>query len=99
VGTSRYDTAALVRPYYTSDREETPHGFVKLVFERGSRRLLGVHAVARGGGELLQGFAVALKLGATVDDVAFSHYAFPTYGESLHYAAEATLAEAGALTS
>ena len=99
VGTSKYDTAALVRPYYTSDREETPHGFVKLVFERGSRRLLGVHAVARGAGELLQGFAVALKLGATVDDVAFSHYAFPTYGESLHYAAEATLVEAGALTS
>ena len=51
----------------------------------------------RGGAELLQGFAVALRLGATVDDVAFAHYAFPTYGEGLHYAAEATLA--GALTS
>ncbi len=98
VGTSTYDTASIVRPYYTADREETPRGFVKLVFERGSRRLLGVHAVARSGGELVQGFAVALKLGATVDDIAFAHYAFPTYGESLHYAAEATLAEAGVLT-
>jgi mercuric reductase len=98
VGTSRYDTASLVRPYYTSTRDESPHGFVKLVFERGAqRRLLGVHAVMRGGAELLQGFAVALKLGATVDDVAFAHYAFPTYGEGLHYAAEESLA--AALTS
>lgn len=46
----------------------------------------------RGGAELVQGFATAIRLGATVDDVAFGHYAFPTAAEAVHYAAEAAIA-------
>jgi hypothetical protein len=30
----------------------------------------------------------------TVDDLALGHYAFPTYGEGIHYAAEAALVPA-----
>ncbi|HEU0336681.1 MAG TPA: NAD(P)/FAD-dependent oxidoreductase [Gaiellaceae bacterium] len=92
VGTSSYAAGALLRPYYAAAREATPRGLAKLVFERGSRRLLGLHVVARGAGELIQGHAVALRLGATVDDLALGHYAFPTVGEGVHYAAEAALA-------
>jgi len=29
-----------------------------------------------------------------VDDIALGHYAFPTHGEGVHYAAEAALAAA-----
>ena len=94
--TSAYAARDLLRPYYTASRDETPRGLVKLVFERGSRRLLGLHIVTRGAAELIQGFAVALRLGATVDDLAVGHYAFPTHGEGVHYAAEAALAAAGA---
>ena len=43
---------------------------------------------------LVQGYALALRLGATVDDLALGHYAFPTYGEGLHYAAEAAVMQA-----
>ncbi|HEX6702058.1 MAG TPA: NAD(P)/FAD-dependent oxidoreductase [Gaiellaceae bacterium] len=93
VETASYDARSLIRPYYLDD---APHDLLKLVFERGSRRLLGVHAAVRGASELLQGYALALRLGATLDDLALSHYAFPTYGEGLHYAAEAVLAEAAA---
>jgi pyruvate/2-oxoglutarate dehydrogenase complex dihydrolipoamide dehydrogenase (E3) component len=50
----------------------------------------------RGGSELVQGYAVALKLGATVDDVALAHYVFPSYGEGIHYAAETVLTAAAA---
>jgi mercuric reductase len=92
VETASYAARDLLRPYYTAGREETPRGVVKLVFERGSRRLLGLHIATRGAGELIQGFAVALRLGATVDDLALGHYAFPTHGEGVHYAAEAALA-------
>jgi len=92
VETSVYPTANLIRPYYTLPRDGEAHGIVKLVFERGSRRLLGLHAVVRGGAELVQGFATAIRLGATVDDVAFGHYAFPTAAEAVHYAAEAAIA-------
>jgi mercuric reductase len=94
VETVAYSASALLRPYYFAHRDATPRGLVKLVFERGSRRLLGLHIAARGAGELIQGFAVALRLGATVDDVALAHYVFPTLGEGVHYAAEAALAEA-----
>lgn len=92
VDTSVYPVANLIRPYYTLPRDGAAHGIVKLVFERGSRRLLGLHAVVRGGAELVQGFGTAIRLGATVDDVAFGHYAFPTAAEGVHYAAEAAIA-------
>ena len=96
VETASYDAKDLIRPYYLDD---APRGLLKLVFERGSRRLLGLHAAVRGGSELLQGYALALRLGATVDDLALAHYAFPTYGEGLHYAAEAVFVEAAAAPS
>jgi mercuric reductase len=89
--TSIYAAKDLLRPYYLAD---DPRGLVKLVYERGSRRLLGLHVATRGASELVQGFAVALRLGVTVDDLALGHYAFPTYGEGIHYAAEAALARA-----
>jgi pyruvate/2-oxoglutarate dehydrogenase complex dihydrolipoamide dehydrogenase (E3) component len=92
VDTVTYAAKDLLRPYYV----DAPRGLLKLVFERGSRRLLGLHAVVRGGSELVQGYAVALKLGATVDDVALAHYVFPSYGEGIHYAAETVLTAAAA---
>ena len=91
VETSTYASRDLLRPYYLT---ENPRGLIKLVYERGSRRLLGLHVATRGASELVQGFAVALRLGVTVDDLAVGHYAFPTYGEGVHYAAEAALAPA-----
>jgi mercuric reductase len=92
VGVASYAARDIVRPYYAATREEIPRGLLKLVFDRSSRRLLGVHAVVRGGSELVQGYAVALRLGATVDDLALTHYAFPTHGEAIHYAAETVAA-------
>jgi len=82
----------LLRPSYGLRRDETPHGLIKLVFERGSNRVLGIHAVVRGAAELVQGYAVALRLGVTLEDIAFGHYVFPTVGEGVVYAAQAALA-------
>jgi mercuric reductase len=64
------------------------HGLYKLVWERGSRRVLGIHVVSRNAGDVVQGFALAMKLGATVDDLAHMHHAFPTFAEGLKAAAE-----------
>lgn len=88
VGVASYPARDIVRPYYAVAREETPHGLLKIVFDERSRRVLGIHAAVRGGSELVQGYAVALRLGATVEDLALTHYAFPTHGEAIHYAAE-----------
>ena len=94
VGAEMVYARDLLRPYYSARRDETPHGLIKLVFERGSNRVLGVHAVVRGGAELVQGYSVALRLGVTLEDIAFGHYAFPTVGEGVVYAAQAALAAA-----
>jgi pyruvate/2-oxoglutarate dehydrogenase complex dihydrolipoamide dehydrogenase (E3) component len=60
----------------------------KIVFERQSRRVLGLHVVSRSAGEIVQGLSLGLRLGATVDDIARMHHVFPTFGEGVKAAAE-----------
>ena len=68
------------------------HGLFKIVFDRASRRVLGLHVVSRNAGDVVQGFSLALKLGATVDDIAAMHHVFPTFGEGVKGAAEQAVA-------
>ena len=82
--TVTHPITSVQRASYTN----TKRGLYKLVFERGSRKLLGVHVVARSGSEIVQGLAVAMRLGATVDDLARAHHVFPTLGEGVKAAAE-----------
>jgi pyruvate/2-oxoglutarate dehydrogenase complex dihydrolipoamide dehydrogenase (E3) component len=94
VETATVYTRDLLKPAYTIARDAVPRGLIKLVYERGSNRVLGLHAVCRGGAELVQGYSVALRLGVTIEDIAFGHYIFPTIGEGVVYAAQAALAQA-----
>ena len=64
------------------------HGLFKIVFDRESRRVLGLHVVSRNAGDVVQGFSVALRLGATVEDLAAMHHVFPTFAEGVKAAAE-----------
>ena len=64
------------------------HGLFKIVFDRGSRKVLGLHVVSRSASEIVQGFSLGLRLGATVDDLAMMHHVFPTFGEGVKAAAE-----------
>src|SRR6266511_589818 len=70
---------------------KTKRGLYKIVFDRATRKVLGVHVVARGASDIVQGLAVAMKYGATVDDLALTHHAFPTLGEGVKAAAEQAL--------
>jgi mercuric reductase len=88
-GGLEYETAVhpityVQRASYT----DTKRGLYKLIWERGSRRVLGMHVVCRGAGDVVQGFGLAMKLGATVDDLARMHHAFPTFAEGVKAAAE-----------
>jgi mercuric reductase len=64
------------------------HGLFKIVFDRGNRKVLGLHVVSRSASEIVQGFSLGLRLGATVDDLAHMHHVFPTFGEGVKAAAE-----------
>jgi mercuric reductase len=76
--------SAVTRAQYTDSK----HGHYKLVFEQGSRRVLGVHIVNRSASEIVQGLALPLKLGVTVDDLAGVHHTYPSLGEGVKAAAE-----------
>ena len=67
---------------------DAKHGLFKIVFDRPSRRVLGLHVVAPGASDVVQGFSVAMRLGVTVDELAIAHHTFPTIAEGVKAAAE-----------
>jgi pyruvate/2-oxoglutarate dehydrogenase complex dihydrolipoamide dehydrogenase (E3) component len=83
----KHPLAAVTRAQYSG----TKHGLFKIVFDRETRRVLGVHVVSRGASDIVGSLAPALKLGVTVDDLAYMHHVYPSYGEGLKAAAERAL--------
>ncbi len=63
-------------------------GFIKIVAEATSGRLLGVQAVAEGAGELIQTAAVALRAGMTVVELADLLFPYLTMVEGLKLCAQ-----------
>ena len=68
--------------------KDRKRGLYKIVYETGTRRVLGLHVVAPNGGDIVNGFSLGLRLGATVDDLAAMHHVFPTFAEGVKAAAE-----------
>lgn len=64
-------------------------GFVKLIAEKGSGRLLGGACVGPEASELIHEVAVALRLGATAGQLATTPHYHPTLSEIWTYPAEA----------
>ncbi len=63
-------------------------GFVRLIIEAGSGRLLGARVVAHNGGEIIQTAALAIRAGMTVDDLAGELFPYLTLAESLKLCAQ-----------
>lgn len=63
-------------------------GFIKIVAEAGTGRLLGVQAVADQAGELIQTAALAIRNGMTVDDLAGQLFPYLTMVEGLKRCAQ-----------
>ncbi len=63
-------------------------GFIKLVAEAGSGRLLGVQAVAPQAGEIIQSAALAIRARMTVHDLADQLFPYLTMVEGLKLAAQ-----------
>lgn len=64
------------------------HGFIKLVAEAGTGRLIGVQAVAPEAGELIQTAAIAIRARMTVQDLADQLFPYLTMVEGLKLAAQ-----------
>jgi pyruvate/2-oxoglutarate dehydrogenase complex dihydrolipoamide dehydrogenase (E3) component len=84
VGVATHPLAAVTRAQYTRAK----HGLFKVVYDRKTRRVLGVHVVSRQASDIVGGLAVALQLGAKVEDLARVHHIYPSYSEGVKAAAE-----------
>lgn len=87
VGVVKHPLSSVTRAQYT----HTKRGLFKIVFDRTSRRVLGVHVVSRAASDIVGSLAPALKLGLTVEDLAEMHHVYPSYSEGLKAAAEQAL--------
>jgi dihydrolipoamide dehydrogenase len=64
-------------------------GFVKLIIDSGSDKILGAHLVGANVTEMLSGIVVARGLGATAKDIIHSIHPHPTMSEAIMEAAAA----------
>jgi len=63
-------------------------GFVKIVAERASGRIIGASAVADGAGDMIQAVVYAIKFGLTTDQVASTWAPYLTFAEGFKLAAQ-----------
>jgi dihydrolipoamide dehydrogenase len=64
-------------------------GLTKLLFDPGTRRLLGAGIVGLNAGDLIAEAALAIEMGADAADVGLTIHPHPTLSETLGFAAEA----------
>ncbi len=69
-------------------------GFVRVVARADNHLVLGIAAVGAGVSELSSSFALALEMGARLEDIAGTIHAHPTLGEAFHEASLRALGEA-----
>jgi pyruvate/2-oxoglutarate dehydrogenase complex dihydrolipoamide dehydrogenase (E3) component len=61
--------------------ESETEGFVKVLTQERSDRILGAAVVAERGGDLVHSFALAMKAGLGLKDLSATIHAYPTYAE------------------
>ena len=64
-------------------------GFVKVIADAETDRVLGVHIIASIAGSMIAEAALAMEFGATSEDIAYTCHAHPTHAEALKEAAMA----------
>ena len=69
-------------------------GFVKIVADKKTKQVLGVHIVGPEASNIISEAALSLEMAAFLDDIALTIHPHPTLGESLMEAAAAALGQA-----
>ncbi|MEO1292630.1 MAG: dihydrolipoyl dehydrogenase [Pseudomonadota bacterium] len=62
-------------------------GFVKVLADKDTDRILGVHVIGPFAGDLIHEYCVAMEFGASAEDVARTCHAHPTFSEAMREAA------------
>ena len=69
-------------------------GFVKVIADATTDRVLGVHVIGPSAAELVQQGAIAMEFGSSAEDLALMVFSHPTLSEALHEAALAVSGQA-----
>lgn len=86
----KFPLAALGRALTNHDTD----GFVKMICAEDSGDLLGVSIVGNGASDLISEAALAIEMGAHIDDLSLTVHPHPTLGEALMEAAKVVTGEA-----
>jgi len=73
-------------------------GLIKLVADRTTDRLLGVHVLAEGAGKVIQAGVYALMAGLTITEIAGAFHSYLTMAEGLKLASQAFHRDVGKLS-
>ena len=79
-------------PFMANSQARTNHetlGFVKILTEKGTDKILGAHMIGTGVGEMIAEICVAMEFGAASEDIARTSHAHPTLSEAVRQAAMA----------
>lgn len=68
-------------------------GLVKVIGEKKSGRLIGLHILGINASEMIHEGMIAIEKKATLHDLAYSPHGHPTFGEAIKEAAQAALGE------
>jgi dihydrolipoamide dehydrogenase len=82
-------------PFMANSRAKTNRdtaGFVKVIADAETDRVVGVHIIGRMAGTMIAQAAQAMEFGASAEDIAYTCHAHPTHAEALK---EAALAVSG----
>ncbi|MFT5721635.1 MAG: dihydrolipoamide dehydrogenase [Motiliproteus sp.] len=79
----KFPFAASGRAMASQDTE----GFVKLIADEATDRILGCHIIGGQASELIAQAVIAMEFGSTAEDLQLTVFAHPTVGEAIHEAA------------
>ena len=77
-------------PFMANSRAKAinePEGFVKILADSSTDRVLGVHIIGPHAGEMIAEMSVAMEFGASSEDIARTCHAHPTFSEAIKEAA------------
>ena len=77
-------------PFMANSRAKAinePEGFVKILAESTTDRVLGVHIIGPHAGEMIAEMSIAMEFGASSEDIARTCHAHPTFSEAIKEAA------------
>ena len=77
-------------PFMANSRAKAidkPDGFVKILAEYKTDKVLGVHIIGPHAGEMIAEMSVAMEFGASSEDIARTCHAHPTFSEAIKEAA------------